>query len=86
MNVFNGLQTTAPLASDRDRAEQIFDEIRKVLAKNAAVLVHRSDCMVLAVPQRNSEQWRAIAQLELIGPDGYRWRPVEWRPAKVVPQ
>jgi hypothetical protein len=87
VNTFNGgVEILAPLASDSDRAESILNEITKILGKNAAVMVHKPDCIVLAVAQKNSTQWRAIAQIELIAPDGYRWRPVEWNPSKVVTQ
>lgn len=78
-----------PKPGDPDRAEDLLDEIQAVLQKRGACLIHRHDCMVLAVADQMAGNWRAIAQVQLIAAQVgvtrgvIRWRPVEWKePAK----
>ena len=77
-----------PQSGDDLRAEEMLDEIAKVLQKYKALLIHKPDCMVLAVAQPRSSTWRAIAQVAVISCLEIRWRPVQWNPAtneRVIP-
>lgn len=76
-----------PKPGDPDRAEDLLEEIREVLQKRGALLIHRPDCMVLAVAECVDGvhwNWRAIAQVKLIAaavglaPGRIDWRPVVW--------
>ncbi len=79
-----------PKPGDPDRAEDLLDEIQAVLKKRSACLIHKPDCMVLAVADANGGVWRAIAQVQIISggvgvlvPGKVTWRPIECtEPAK----
>lgn len=73
--------TLPPERDDAAWAEQILDELQKVLQRHGAVLVHKPDAIVVGVPlhaRRLSGQFRAIAQVQDIGPILITWRPIEW--------
>lgn len=70
--------TLPPERDDAAWAEQILDEIQKVLQRHGAVLVHKPDAMVLALYSRLTLKGRAIAQVQDIGPILITWRPIEW--------
>lgn len=67
-----------PKPGDRDNAEAILDEITEVLKKHRALLIHKSDCIVLAIHQPHSNVWRAIAQVRSMSYLVMDWRPVTW--------
>ncbi len=73
-----------PQSGDPDRAEDLLDELQAVLQKRGACLIHKPDCMVLAVAQPHTGKWRAIAQVSLIAAQvgmargRIMWRPVDW--------
>lgn len=83
----NGI-VNQPKAGDPDRAEDLLDEIQRVLNKRGACLIHKPDCMVLAVARTGDSSWRAIAQVRLIAgavgvtPGRIDWRPVDWSAEK----
>ncbi len=71
----------SPKPGDPDRAEDLLDEIQGVLQKRGACLIHKPDCMVLAVADPMNGNWRAIAQVKLIAAKvSLMQKYMDWRP------
>lgn len=72
------------LSGDEFRAEDLLNEIQAVLQKRGALLIHKPDCIVLAVAEPNIGKWRAIAQVKTIAAavglarGVVEWRPIDW--------
>lgn len=73
-----------PILGDSDRAEDLLNEIQAVLQKRGALMIHKPDCIVLAVAEPNIGKWRAIAQVKIIAAavglarGVVEWRPIDW--------
>lgn len=69
----------APRPGDPDRAEDILDEIRAILAKRGAALIVQDGRVFLGVQKIGSAgELRAIAEIQQITPFKITWRPFDW--------
>lgn len=62
---------------NEDRITEALDAIQAQLRKRQMCLVHKPDCMVLAIrDKRGLGTFKALAQVAFIAPIDLRWRPV----------
>ena len=63
--------------SNEDRILEALDAIQGELRQRQMTLVHKPDCIVLAVRDtRGPYTFKALAQVAFITPGEIRWRPV----------
>jgi hypothetical protein len=73
---------------DQERAKEFLDRVSELMTSAEVVLVHKPDCIVLAVydPMRESgHEWRAVAKIKSITPTIVDWSPITWRADELIP-
>lgn len=70
------MNTPAQQKENGKRAEEILQQLAQLLLLHKAALVHKSDCIVLAIEQPHSTQLKSIAQVSSIAKGKMQWRPI----------
>jgi hypothetical protein len=72
-----------PAPGDPDRGQDVLNDVQAVMKKHSVALVVQNGSAYLCVSTPGSAApLRAIAEVTIITPQGFNWRPFDWTKEK----